>query len=109
VQSGRPDAAPVQLVNLILHQRDERRDDQRRAGQEKCRQLKAERLSGTRRHDGQQVVTLDDRLDELSLSVAEGAVTEVLVKRMRKTIVHTDRYFPFFSSSLAMLRMLRIA
>ena len=35
----------LELVDLILHQRDERRDDERRAWEEKRRQLIAERFS----------------------------------------------------------------
>ena len=32
VQRGRPDTAPIQLIDLIFHQRDERRDDEREPG-----------------------------------------------------------------------------
>jgi hypothetical protein len=39
VQRRRTDPAPVQLVDLIFHQRDERRYDKRGAAQHECRQL----------------------------------------------------------------------
>ena len=40
-----PAAAGLELVDLVLHQRDERRDDQGRAGQKQSGQLVAEGLS----------------------------------------------------------------
>jgi len=37
VQRGRADTATIQLVHLILHQRDEWRDDERRTWKQECR------------------------------------------------------------------------
>ena len=50
VQLHGGDAELAQLVALVLHQRDQRRDDQRRAGQEQGGELVAERLAGAGRH-----------------------------------------------------------
>jgi hypothetical protein len=46
VELNRLDAELAQLVALILHQRDQRRDDKRGAGSQQGRQLIAERLAG---------------------------------------------------------------
>ena len=42
-----------QLVDLVLHQRDQRRDDHRTAGQREGGQLVAQRFASAGRHDGE--------------------------------------------------------
>ena len=93
VERRGPETATVQLVHLILHQRDERRHDERRPGQQQRRQLKAERLAGAGRHHRQQIVAVENSLDELLLSVAESAVAEKPVKRSDEVPHELPLYF----------------
>src|SRR3712207_2067246 len=67
-----------QRVHLILHQRDERRDDDRHAPAHQRRKLKAERLAAARRHDDDRVVAAEDGLDDLALPLAEALEAEEL-------------------------------
>ncbi len=76
--------AAVQLVDLILHQRDQRRHDERGAREHYRGQLVSERFSGTRRHDGKDVAAAEDRADDLFLSFAEAGVAEVAAKRRQR-------------------------
>src|SRR5262249_32353076 len=73
-------AAAIQLVHLILHQRDEGRDHQGRARQHERRQLKSERLAGSGRHDGQHVVSVDHGPDQIFLTWTERGVTKMLLQ-----------------------------
>jgi hypothetical protein len=77
MQRRSADPAAIQLIDLVLHQRDERRDDERRAREQERRELESQRLAGPGRHHGQEILSRQDRLDELLLSVAKGSVTEV--------------------------------
>ena len=65
-----------QLVGLILHQRDERRDDERRSFQVQSRQLVTERLAAACRHDGKRVAPTEYGPDDILLSRAERANAE---------------------------------
>jgi hypothetical protein len=76
VERGRPDALAVQLVHLVFHEGDERRDDERQARQDHGGELITERLSGARRHDGENVPAGEHRAHELFLSRPEGRVPE---------------------------------
>src|SRR6185503_11022097 len=67
VHGGRVDAAVLELVGLVLHERDERRHDDRGAAHLQRRQLIAERLAGARRHDGERVAPGEHALDHLAL------------------------------------------
>ena len=55
-----------ELRDLVLHQRDERADDQRGAAARDAGQLVAERFAGARGHDEQDVPALDRRLRQTS-------------------------------------------
>ena len=55
----------------LLHQRDERRDDERRAGKEKRRQLVAERLAGAGRHQRQRRLAGYDVGDDRVLGLVQ--------------------------------------
>ena len=63
--------------DLILHQRDERRNDQRNAWKEQRGQLIAERLSATGRHHNDHVLAGQHGFDYVGLPFAEAAETEV--------------------------------
>ena len=61
---------PLDRLHLVLHQRDQRRDDDREVGPHERRQLVAERLARAGRHDHQHVATVHRRLDRLALARA---------------------------------------
>ena len=73
--------ARLERVDLILHQRDERRDDDRELGQDHRRHLIAERLSSARRQHHERVASGEDGLDGGFLSRAKRRIAEVFVKR----------------------------
>ena len=80
MQGAGGNAAAIQFVDLILHQRDERRHDERRAGKHHGRQLVAERLAGAGGHHGEHVASAEDRGNDLLLSRTEFTVAEVRVQ-----------------------------
>ena len=69
--------APAEALDLIGHQRDQRRDDHRELAVEDRRQLVAERLAGPGRHHQQHVAAGDHGLDRLQLSGPEPGVAEL--------------------------------
>jgi hypothetical protein len=73
--------ASRQAVDLILHQRDERRDHDRDAQQQHPRQLEA---GGFARpgHDGEHVAAIEHGTDERLLAGAERRVSEVPPQRL---------------------------
>ena len=70
------DPAPLQEVDLILHQRDQRRDHDRHPVEQQRRQLIAEALARSGREDGQRGPPGEERLDDSFLSRAEGVEAE---------------------------------
>ena len=67
----------LQLIDLVLHQRDQRRDDQRQAVQHQGRQLVAEAFAAAGGHDAQAVASGQHGGDDLLLPGAEGAQPEL--------------------------------
>ena len=61
------DAVGVQGVHLVLHQGDQRRDDQRDAAKDEGRQLVAEGLAAAGGHQRQAVAACQDVSDDLRL------------------------------------------
>ena len=84
VDQRRRDALRKQRVHLVLHQRDQRRDDQRHTLKTKCRQLIAQRLPAAGRHHHQPVAATGNLLDHPVLSVEKSAVSEVLLERFER-------------------------
>ena len=76
VQRCRPHPALVRLVGLVLHERDERRNDERGATQTERRYLIAEGFPGAARHDGERVPSREDVLDDLVLAGTPNAHAE---------------------------------
>ena len=66
-----------QLVHLVLHERDERRQHERRTRPEHRRELVRERLAGARRHQRERVRTGDGCADDPLLPGPEGREAEV--------------------------------
>ena len=77
VDAAGRDAGVLQGHDLILHERDERRDDERQPRQQQGRDLIAERLARAGGHDGQRVPPGQKGADDLLLPGAEGVVAEI--------------------------------
>ena len=84
VQLERSDAALAQLVALVLHQRDQRRDDERRSRQQQGRKLVAERLAGAGRHHRQGRLARHHVGDRRVLSFAQPLQPEGVAKDARQ-------------------------
>ena len=78
------DAELAQLVALILHQRDQRRDDQRRSRQEQGGQLIAKRLAGAGRHHRERRLAGHHMADHRLLAVAQALQAEGLAQQARE-------------------------
>jgi hypothetical protein len=76
VDAGDAQTACCKLGRLVLHEGDERTDDQCRAAASYGRQLVAERLSSAGGHDQQQIAPGDSGAADLLLINAEGWETE---------------------------------
>ena len=75
------DAAVAQHVELILHQRDQRADDDRGAAEQQRRELIGQALTGAGRQNCERVVTLQDTRHDLFLAGVETGKTELLLER----------------------------
>ena len=69
-----------QLVDLVLHQRDQGGDDDRGARQLGAGELIAERLAGAGGHDHQRVLAGEHRADDLLLPLPQSAEAEGVAK-----------------------------
>jgi hypothetical protein len=65
------DAQRMQLFQLVLHQRDQRRYHEGGAGQEGGGQLVAQRLAAAGGHDGQRIPADQHAVDDFLLAVAQ--------------------------------------
>ena len=77
---GRRDAGR-KLVHLILHERDERRENERRLGPEHRGELVRERLAGPGGHERERVPAVDRSAHDLLLTGSERVESEELAKR----------------------------
>ncbi len=80
VQEGRAQAELAQRHHLILHERDQRADDDRRAGPEQGGNLVAQRLAAAGGHDDQRVAAGDHTAHDRLLLAPEGAEAEDVVQ-----------------------------
>jgi hypothetical protein len=78
--------APAEALDLIHHQRDERRDDHREVAIHKRRKLVAGRLAGAGRHHEEHVATMDRPLDRRALARPEIGVAEVAAQRLGERV-----------------------
>ena len=76
VQVGGSDTVRAQRIDLVLHERDEGRDDDRGSLAEQRRDLEAERLAAAGGHEHERAATADDVVDDLALVRAELRVAE---------------------------------
>ncbi len=78
VHRGGRDATGDEAVDLVLHQRDERTDDQREARQEQRGDLVADALARARRHHAEDVAAREHGGDDLALTGPEAREAESL-------------------------------
>jgi hypothetical protein len=79
------DALRDELVLLVLHQRDERADDDRESGEHERRELIDQRLPAAGRHHDERVAPAEDVLDRLELPVLEVVEAEALGENLSGT------------------------
>ncbi len=84
VDERRRNAAPREAVDLILHQGDQRRDDERDAGQLQRGQLIDQRLARAGGHDHQRVAAAQHGVQRGFLARAKSGEVEVPVQRRVK-------------------------
>ena len=80
VEAGGGDAAGLQGIDLILHQGDERRDDQGQSVEEEGRQLVAEALAAAGGEDRQGRAPGEQGVDDPLLPGTKGGKAEVLLQ-----------------------------
>ena len=84
VEQHRRDPLVSQLLDLVLHQRDQRRDDDGQPVLDRCGKLIAQALARPRRHDAEHVLAAQHVLDHLALGrpkfVEAEEVLEVLAE-----------------------------
>ena len=73
-----------QLLDLILHEGDERRDDHRQPTRHRRGKLKAKTLARARRHDAKHIAAGEDVFDDLPLSRAKFVEAEMFLKLLAK-------------------------
>ena len=80
VQRGRRDAPGGRGRDLILHERDERGDDEREAARDQCRHLEADRFPAAGGQHRQGIPPGEHRGDDRPLGGAKVAVTEMVAQ-----------------------------
>jgi hypothetical protein len=80
-RDGRRHPTLGQHVKLVLHQGDQRRDDDRRPAHQQRRKLIAQRLSGSRCQDSKCILSVHDARDHFFLTWVEALVTKMLAQR----------------------------
>jgi hypothetical protein len=88
------DAAGAQGVDLVLHQRDERRDHHRGARQEERGELKAETLTSPGGQDGDGGPAREHRPHDGFLPLAELLVPEMFAQRLLQIDLHLPSSLP---------------
>ena len=86
IEPLRVDSAPLQEVDLILHQRDQRRDHDRHPLQQQRRQLIAEALARPGRKDRERRSACEQCLDDLLLPGAKGIEAEPRREDLQRTL-----------------------
>ncbi len=86
VDAGRADAAVDQRVDLVLHQRDQRRDDDREPRHGERRRLEAEALAAAGGEHDERIAPLDDGPHRLGLQRAEVVIPPILAENGPKLI-----------------------
>src|ERR1700694_2958742 len=92
------DAGVREHVELVFHERDERRHDDGRTGQEQGRQLVAKRFAGSGRENAKRILAVHHPPDDLFLAGLKELVTEVPTQRLVE--VDVDRHDVFSKTFL---------
>ena len=70
------------LVVLVLHQGDERADDDRKTRQQECGKLIDQRLSASRRHHYQCVTTRENGVERFPLAPSELLMAKAIPEQL---------------------------
>ena len=92
VQIRGPHACLVQCVHLVLHQGNQRRDDDGNAIAEQCGDLVAQRLAAAGGHDHQTVAAACHVIDDRFLLTSERAVSEDAIEHLARRPMHGDGF-----------------
>ena len=91
VEEPGPHPQRGQRVDLVLHQRDQRRDDHAGAVPHQRGDLVAQRLAAAGRHQHERVAAGDDVVDDLLLLAAERVVAEHPPQHLQRPVGHRLR------------------
>ncbi len=91
IQERGPDADLGQRLHLVLHECDERRDDDAGAGPYESGDLIAQRLAAARRHQRQGITTGDHGGDDVCLMRAKFAKAEYVGQHLARAIERGGR------------------
>src|SRR5882724_5049273 len=94
VDDGCGNAKLLEVIHLVLHQRDQRRHNQRQSGKSERRKLKAKRLTAARGHDAQPVPSPHDEIDHLALCGAKIGEPELFFEKCDGSIHNSTSYRP---------------
>ena len=88
VQADGRDPRITQRRHLILHQRDQRRNNDRQAGHQHRRHLIAYGFSRAGRHDAEDIAAGEDLPDQRFLSLAEIIIAEIFFQDRVRCLLH---------------------
>ncbi len=90
VQCARGNSAAIELVHLVLHERDQRRDNQRDSRQHDGGKLIAKRFARTSRHHREHVSPAQDGSDERLSSRPKRPMCEMLMEVASRSLVRRE-------------------
>ena len=91
IEIGGLDAGLRQRLDLILHQRDQRRDDDARAGPDQRGDLVAQRLAAAGRHQRERVAAGNHRRDDVGLVRTELPKAEDIGEHLLRALERDSR------------------
>ena len=94
VDALRPQAERLELRDLVVHERDQGRDDERRAAAGEAGELVAERLAGAGGHDEQHVLAVHHRAAHRLLVRPERGQAEAVAEEGGETVVPRSSVVP---------------
>ena len=92
IEEGGAHPGLLERRHLVLHERDQRRDDDTGAAAGDGRNLEAQRLAAAGGHEHQRVAAVQQRVDHLRLRRAELLVAENAAQDFEGVIVHTNAH-----------------
>ncbi len=94
IEKGGAHPGLLERRHLVLHERDQRRDDQPGSRQGDGRNLEAQRLAAAGGHEHQRIAAVHQRVDHLRLRRAELFVTEDGAEDGKRLVVHDELGYP---------------